>query len=157
MSDDSTRVWKMMKAIDYCMLVTHGRNGMRSRPMSSIIDLDKRTLHFLSDVKSAKDDEIQTDPEIHLAYSNGSNQFVAVQARGSVSHDRALIKMLWNPGAQAFWPDGPEKADVCVLVVQPVAAQYWDGDGKVLAAAKFAASLVTGRAVEPGEEGRTAL
>ncbi len=47
-------------------------------------------------------------------------------AQASVSRDRGLIARLWNPGAQAFWPEGPEGSDVAVITAVPERAEFWD-------------------------------
>ena len=77
---------------------------MCSRPMSSIVKPEEGKIYFLSDQRTAKDDEIAARPEVLLAYGNGASQFVSTRAHAVLSSDRALIKRLWNPGAQAFWP-----------------------------------------------------
>lgn len=106
-TDDQTRAWDLMKAIDYCMLVTHAGGSMHARPMSSIVKPDEGKIYFLSDARAAKDEEITANPDILLAYSDGKTKFVSALASATVINDRALVERLWNPGAQAFWPNGP--------------------------------------------------
>ena len=85
-SEDQTRVWDMMNDLDYCMLVTQTTTGLRSRPMSSIVKHEEGKIYFLSDTSGAKDDEIAKNPQILLAYSNGSNKFVSATATGHHQH-----------------------------------------------------------------------
>jgi general stress protein 26 len=147
----------MMRKIDYCMLVTNAGGRMRSRPMSSIVKQDEGYVYFLSDARTAKDDEIARDSQILLAYSNGSSQFVSAEATAQLSKDRALIKRLWNPGAQAFWPSGPDDHNIVAIIARPANAEFWDGPGSVVSSVKFAYALITGTAPDMGENSKVTL
>lgn len=157
MTDDAARAWSLAKDIGTCMLVTHATHGLHSRPMSSIVQQDESKIRFLADAKAGKDDEIKANPDVLLAYSNGSNKHVSIKGPATISTDRALIKRLWNPGAQAFFPAGPDAADVVVIEVSPTGAEYWDGDNSVVSAVKFAAALATGSTPKLGDSAKTNL
>jgi general stress protein 26 len=156
-SEDQTRVWDLMNDLDYCMLVTQTTNGLRSRPMSSIVKHDEGKIYFLSDTNGAKDDEIAQNPQILLAYANGSNKFVSTTATATISSDRELIKRLWNPGAQAFWPEGPDASNIVVIVAQPTGAEYWDGSNALVSTVKFAMAIVTGTKPAMGDSEKVIL
>jgi general stress protein 26 len=156
MSDSQqTRAWQLMKKLDFCMLVTHASGGLHARPMSSIVKPDVGKIYFLSDVRSAKDEEIASNPDVLLAYGNGSSQFVSTSAQASISNDRGLIRELWNPGAQAFWPNGPEDPNVIAIVATPVRAEYWEGSA--LSSVKFVFAMLTGTKPDMGENAKVRL
>ena len=157
MTDTRTRVWQMMAELDFCMLVTNSLAGLRGRPMSSIVKPEEGKIYFLSDQRTAKDDEIAARPEVLLAYGNGASQFVSTRAHAVLSSDRALIKRLWNPGAQAFWPEGPDGANVIAIVATPASAEYWDGNGGVLGSVKMAFALLTGTTPDLGDNSKVSL
>jgi len=157
MKDDQTRAWDLMSAIDYCMLVTQAGDGLHARPMSSIVKPDEGKIYFLSDASSTKDEEIANNPDILLAYSNGSSKFVSAMASASASHDRALIDRLWNPGAQAFWPKGPSDPSVIAIIAVPTHAQFWDGSNAAVSTVRFAIALMTGTKPDPGETAKVVL
>ncbi|MGL4495461.1 MAG: pyridoxamine 5'-phosphate oxidase family protein [Beijerinckiaceae bacterium] len=142
--ENEQRVWDLMRTIDFCMFTTLSGRIMRARPMSSIVHADERAIYLLSDRNGGKDEEIETHPDVCLAYSNGSSQFVSLSGTAVISTDRALIERLWNPGAQAFWPNGPRDPDVYAIVVRPSKAEYWDGNSGLVAAAKMVWSMATG-------------
>ncbi len=156
MADPVQTVWEMMKKIDFCMLVTKGGHGFMARPMSSIVDADAGLVRFLSNRDAKQIADLNLDTDVLLSYANGSD-FVATKGMATVSQDRILIKSAWNAGAQAFWPEGPETADVALITVVPHSAEYWDGDNPVVAVAKMAASLVSGRAPDMGDNRKVAL
>jgi general stress protein 26 len=151
MDDKTTHVWDMMKKIDYCMLVTSFDDGMRARPMSSIVRQDEDAIYFLTEAGSEKVADIEGDDAVLLNYSDGSTQFVSTMATARIARDRALIKRLWNVGAQAFWPEGPETAKVAVIAATPHAAEYWDGPSGIIGAAKMAIALVRRTTPDLGE------
>ncbi len=157
MTNDVQRAWDIMKSLDFCFLVSNTGEGLRSRPMSSIVMHEEEKIYFLSNAAADQLDDILADPMVLLNYGNGSNQFVSASAAAVVTKDRALIKRLWNAGAQAFWPEGPDKADVCVITTTPHAAEFWDGPSGVVSFAKLAVSLVTGSQPDMGDNRKVAL
>ena len=46
---------------------------------------------------------------------------------GRATHvdDRALVKEMWNPVVEAWFPDGAEDPDVLLLRVDADSAEYW--------------------------------
>ncbi len=157
MSDDPLRhAWAMMADLKFCHLVTRHAGKTTSKPMTALVDADAYTLHILVDTDGPTIADIESDRGILLTFSNGSEKNLVVEATASVSNDRALIKSLWNPGAQAFWPKGPETSEVRALVLAPRHAEYWEGSGGVLGPLKFAAAIVT-RSRPSGEHVSTAL
>ncbi len=157
MTDAVQTAWKMMEALDFCFLVAEREEGMRARPMSSIVKQDEDTIYILSGATSEQLTAIAALPTVLLNYSDGSRQFVSTSATATLSTDRDLIKRLWNPGAQTFWPEGPEHADVVVICATPTTSEYWDGPPGVVTLAKMAVSLVTGSKPDMGENRKVAL
>lgn len=157
MPADQDQAWAMMSEIDFCMFVTTSATKIRSRPMSSIVKKDEGCIYFLTDARAAKDDEIANNPNILLAYSDGASQFVSVEAKAELSSDRALIKRLWNPGAQAFWPSGPDDINIIAIVARPSFAEFWDGPGNVVSTVKFVYALVSGTKPDMGQNSKVNL
>jgi general stress protein 26 len=151
------RAWEMMKDIDFCMFVTQGQYGPRSRPMSSVVRKDDGAIWFLTDAGSSKDDEIEKNPEVCLSYSNGSSQFVSITGYATQTSDRAAILDIWTPSAQAFWPNGPDDAAIIAIHVQPLEGEIWDGPSGLVAAAKLAFAAVTGSKPDLGTNAKVNL
>lgn len=139
------------------MLVTRLDNQLTSRPMSHIAKSEEGSIYILTSKSADVYDEIQQHPEVLLTLSDGSSEFVSLSAEASLDDDRALIKRLWNPGAQAFWPDGPTDSDVVAIVLAPGDCEYWDGPGSVISAVKLAAAIATGTTPDFGENAKVAL
>jgi hypothetical protein len=67
------------------------------------------------------------------------------------------VKDLWNPGAQLFWPGGPEAHDVVTIVIDPGHADVWDGPGLLGGIASLVKGAVTGRSPDLGTRGAVDL
>ena len=64
----------------------------------------------------------------------------------------ARKKALWNEFVEAWFPGGPEDADVVLLKVDAGSAEYWTAPGgKPRALFEMAKARVTGSTPEPGD------
>lgn len=147
---DAKRVWDMIADIDICMFVTNTPKGMHGRPMSSIPKPEEGRVYFLTARDTVKDDEIAADNRVYLGYSKGQTH-ASVSGTASLRDDRALIERLWNPGAQAFWPEGPKDPNVIAIAVTPANAEYWDGPNPLVAGVRMAVALVRGTTPDLGD------
>ncbi len=149
---DTTRVWDMIKKIDICMFVTQSASAPRARPMSSIAKQDEGAIYILTESTSSAAQDVGGNGTVLLAYQ-GSSDHVAVAGKAEIHDDVALVKRLWSPGAEAFWPDGPEAAHVVAIKIDPDRADYWDGPNPIVSSAKFLFSLVSKQAPDMGDRG----
>src|ERR1039457_4169577 len=58
------RVWDIIEKVGVCMLTTQFAGGLRARPIEARIDRDAGLIFFVTDVHSAKHDEIDTAPNV---------------------------------------------------------------------------------------------
>lgn len=156
-AEAKARAWEMMEKLDFAMYTTRKGNSLKARPMSTIVKSDEGKIYILTHSTGDAVAETRAEMNVLLSYGNGSNKFVATQAKAELSHDKGLIKRLWNPGAQAFWPDGPDKSDVTAIVLSPVAAEFWDGPGGIAGTAKFIYGLATGTVPDMGDNAAVRL
>lgn len=150
------RVWEMLKAIDIAMLVTRSSEGIRGRPMSTIPSPEKGVVYILTESDSSAARDIRVDGSVFLAYQ-GRGDHVALEGQATVNPEQGLVKDLWNPGAEMFWPRGPEAHDVVTLVIDPLHADVWDGPGLLRGIAKIVAGAVKGRSPDLGTRGEADL
>lgn len=143
-------VWTKLEKFRDCMLVTQDAEGMRARPMSPIFRAEAGEIWFLSGADGMKDDEIHQSNDVCLTFSS-NGLHVSLSGQGSVTRDRKTIEDLWNPGAQAFFPNGPSDPDVVAIRVAPTKAEVWDGPGAVVGMVKMATAYVTGSQPDMGE------
>jgi general stress protein 26 len=151
------KVWDLLEKFQAAMLVTQPPGGhFSARPMSHIVRANEGRVYILTEraTQSAKD--IAAHPAALLTLADGK-RYVSLNVHGEVSTDRALIEDLWNPGAQAFWPEGASSTKVCALVLRPHSGEYWDGDNTLLAGIKLALANLTGSPPDFGDHGTARL
>jgi general stress protein 26 len=150
------RVWQMLKEIDIAMLVTRSSGGLRGRPMSTIPMPERGVIYILTEAQSPAARDIRVEGDVFLSYQ-GKGDHVALEGTAQVNADKALVQALWNPGAQVFWPQGPDAHDVVTLVVDPGRADVWEGPGLLRGIGEIVAAAVNGRSPDLGERGQAEL
>jgi general stress protein 26 len=150
--DQIERVWDIAEKIGTCMVSTVAGGGLRSRPMHAMPDRESGCLWFITDNRGAKEEEINSSPEICLAFAEPrNNTFLSITGRADIRQDADRARALWNNEAQAWWPNGPTDPNVRVLRVVPQSAEYWDTRGNsVIVALKLAAARYSGKEPELG-------
>ncbi len=140
--NDEDRVWALMKKIGFCMLSTRVGDNIRARPMAAHVVPKDHAVYFLADAASEKDSEIDSNPNVSLAFADASaNKYVAATGRAVVSNDRAKIHELWSTPAKAWW-DNADDPQIRVIKVSLIDAQYWDSPGTIVSTIKMLAAAV---------------
>ncbi len=151
------RVWELVEKLHIAMLVTWDGERQRARPMAAMADRDGHAIHFLTDVRGIKDDQIEKFPTVLLTFADeGHNNYVSLSGRAAVLNDRAKIAELWSPFAKAWW-ESPEDANIRLVKVTPDDAEYWDAPGGPIAEIKMLAAAVTGGTPNLGENEKVRL
>lgn len=148
---DLDRVWQLMEAIRLCMLSTWDGRRIHSRPMAALVRRDESAIHFLTDERAHKDDEIRRWPRVCLAFADTDGQtYVSVSGTARIDADREKITQLWSAGAKVWWGD-PDNPNLRLLTVAPEEAEFWDSPGALISNLKVAFALATGTHLSPGE------
>lgn len=134
------------------MLTTVDSDGkLVSRPMALQRLDDDGTLWFLTGRDSAKAEQLERDPRINVAFQSRGT-WISVAGRGTLVEQRDTIHDLWNAGADAWFPDGPDSPEAIALRVDPGTAEYWDTPGgRVASVLAYAKSKLTGDRPDIGE------
>ncbi len=140
-----------------CMFITFSDSRpLPSRPMAlQTVDTDGK-LYFFSAKNSDKNHEIKEDAAVQLVFlNNGSSEYLSVFGTAKISQDRAKIRELWSAWAKAWFQDGPDDPNLSLITVQPEESMYWDTKhNKMVQLMKIAASIVTGKTMDDGVEGK---
>jgi general stress protein 26 len=149
-----TRVWDVVENVGICMLATRFRGGLRARPLEARPDRDRGVIHFLIDVRGAKDDEIAAAPEVCLIFVDPKEKvYLSLSGHAEVVRDIKQIASLWNANQQVWWPGGPRDPNVRLLRVEPELAEFWDGPASpAVVTHEFAKARATGRKPNLGEK-----
>ena len=149
-------LWEKIKEVQVAMMTTIQPDGsLRSRPMwtqSEEGDFNGTIWFFTAD-ESAKVDEIEKDRAVNLSYAaRDKSVYVSVSGRAEVVTDRAKMKELWNPMAKAWFPDGLDTPELCLLRIDVEKAEYWDENKpKLLELLDTVRAVVTGTRPDGGE------
>ena len=151
--DNIDRVWDIIEKTGVCMLTTQSSGGLRARPLEARPDREAGLLFFVTDIHSAKEDEIEATPDVGLVFIDSSDKaYLSITGRARVMRDAELIKAAWRNTDEVWWPGGPGDPNVCVLRIEPATAELWDGPASpVVTAFEFAKARLTGAEPKLGE------
>jgi len=122
---------KLIAQFDTAMVVTHGPDGLRSRPLAIAKnghDPGDEVLYFSTSIESGKVADLQSDAEVNVSMQE-KRQFVSLTGRARVTRDRALIDRLWSEDWKIWFPRGKDDPTLSILVIEPREAAYWDISG----------------------------
>jgi general stress protein 26 len=153
-TDSVKKLGELIKDHKFGMLTTvHEDGSLRSRPMATQqIEFDG-DLWFFTGRSTTKVQELQTHQQVNVAYANpDDNSYVSVSGTASIVKDKEKARQLWNPVYKAWFPEGLEDPDLCLLKVEVQGAEYWDSpNSKVVQLAGFVKAMVTGQRFHPGD------
>lgn len=71
---DINRVWDIIERVGVCMLTTQFAGGLRARPLEARADREAGLIFFVTDVHSAKENEIAAAPDVGIAFIDQDDQ-----------------------------------------------------------------------------------
>jgi general stress protein 26 len=151
--DSIKKLKELLEGIDFCMMTTMDGGQLRCRPMSTqVAEFDGEVWFFTRD-NTHKMEELAKDDRVCLGYSSPDDStYVSVSGRGEMSKDRAKMEELWNPILTAWFPDGLDDPNICLIKVTAEQAEYWDASsGKLVQLFGFVKALATGQEADYGE------
>jgi general stress protein 26 len=150
--DNLDRVWDIIEKVGVTMLTTQFPGGRRARPLEARPERDVGLIWFVTDVRSGKEHEIETEHDVCLVFIDAeAKAYLSITARAEVRHDHAKAAEIWKSTDNMWW-SGPDDPNVCVLRVRPVTAELWDGPSSAAVAAfEFAKARITGAKPNLGE------
>lgn len=154
------KIKELAEDIRTCMFCTEVENlPFKTRPMATLDIDDEGNLWFMSNINSNKNDEIKTDDQVQLIYSKGGDShFLSVSGKAFIETDQQRIDELWNVYIKAWFQGGKKDPNISVIKVVPEQAYYWDTvHGKMISLIKIAASVISGKSMDDGIEGKISL
>lgn len=128
---DTTYLLKLIREIKIAMFTTVNADGIIfTRPMvTPAIDEDEfdGTLWFFSKKNSLKNNSIENDQHVNLAYSRpDKHHYISVSGRAIISHDKELMFKLWDPQFKLWFPEGLMDPELSLIGVKVENAEIWD-------------------------------
>ena len=159
MTDDTTRrVAELLKDERFGMFTTTASDGtLTSRPMAmQEVEFDG-DLWFFAARSSRKVTHIDSNSRVNVAVSS-ADTWISLYGRAAVVTDEAKKKELWNAGVAAWFPDGPDDAEIVLIKVTGESAEYWDNPGgRIATAFSLIKAKVTGEPYSGGENEKVDL
>jgi general stress protein 26 len=154
------KIRDLAKDINIAMLCTNLSNTPISTcPMATQEVDDAGQIWFLSVKNSNHNHDIEQDGRAQLIYAH-PNQFAFLSLYGTaeILDDRQKIEELWSPEAKIWFQKGKDDPNISLIRFLPEEGYYWDTKtNKMIAFLKMAASLVTGKTMDDGIEGKLKL
>jgi general stress protein 26 len=157
MTSSAERAWDIIEKVGICMLTTRTSKGdLRSRPVEARPSRDEGCIYVVTDIRSAKEFEIERDPHLGLTLTDQqSNVYLAIAAYGAVTTNLTQIKRWWR-STDSLWWKGPDDPNVCVLQAALTSGSMWDGpSSKAVELFEFIKAKVTGTEPNLGENRKT--
>lgn len=150
---------ELIKDVNIAMLTTMDGGVLRSRPMQTQEFEFDGDLWFFIGKNTHKADEIERDNRVNVSYAAPSdNTYVSVSGAASIVEDKAKIEELWNPILKAWFPEGLDDPNLCLLKVSVEQAEYWDATSStIIQIVGFVKALVTGQQADGGENKKITL
>ncbi len=153
------KVFEMIADAMFAMFGTYDVAGnAHSRPMVAI-EREGDVLWFFTRADSRKASELARDPRVTIDYADsGSQNYVSLVGRATVSQDPAKAKELWSEPLRTWFPDGPEDPAVALLRVEIESAEYWDSPSSAMVHAYgYVKARLTGKPPTPGDVGHVEM
>ena len=150
------KLQSLISDIGTCMFFTNTQTGIHNTRPMAVIEVDMNgSLWFFANQQSSKVKDIEKDSNVHLVFASPSkDSYVDLRGRASIEQDRKSIEDKWNPIIKAWFPEGKNDPDLCLIKVKTDEAHYWDTEStKMVEILKMVASLVTGKQLAEGVHG----
>jgi general stress protein 26 len=146
------RVWEIIERVGVCMMTTRFSAGLRARPLEARPERSGGTIWFLTDLRSDKEREIEKWHAVGLVFIDAkAAAYLSITARAQIRRDHAKAAEIWKSTDEMWW-QGPDDSNVCVLRVEPLIAELWDGpSSRMISTFEFVKSQLTGSEPDLGE------
>lgn len=139
---------KITKGIKFAMLTTidADRGALVSRPMTlQQVEFDG-DLWFFANRTSEMVNQIENNINVNLAFSNPKDMsFLSAQGNAAIVDDVKKAKQMWNPMYKAWFPEGIEDPNLCLLKISVHSADYWESpDSRIVRLVGLAKAIITG-------------
>ncbi|MCP9236696.1 pyridoxamine 5'-phosphate oxidase family protein [Lewinella sp. JB7] len=154
------KIKKIATDEDITMFCTNlGARPFSTTPMSTQQVEDDGSIWFFSAKDSDRNADLQRDPEAQLIYSSTSDQeYLSLYGEARVVYNLDKAKELWSPMVKTWFQEGPSDPNLSLIHFKPKEGYYWDTQhGKVVAFAKMAASVVSGKTMDDGVSGKISV
>ena len=160
MSDpnDVQKVAKLVEEFRFAMLTTIGAGGkLVARPMTvQEVEFDG-DLWFIVARDSHSVNELMSNPTAGVSFASNET-WVSLSGTAEMIDDSRKLSELWNPGVEAWFPEGPDDSNIVLIKFTADGAEYWDTPGgRIASIISFVKAKVTGQPYDGGDNTKVEL
>ncbi|MEJ7585962.1 MAG: pyridoxamine 5'-phosphate oxidase family protein [Ferruginibacter sp.] len=151
-----SKLQALLQDIGTCMFLTDTHAGINNTRPMAVIEVDVNgNVWFFTNKNSAKVKDIEKDSNVHLVFASpAKDSYVDLRGRASIELDQKSIEEKWKPIIKAWFPEGKNDPDICLIKVKTDEAHYWDTNStKMVQILKIVTSIVTGKQLAEGVHG----
>ena len=121
---------RLMRKLDFCMLVTQGARGaLNSRPMSNNRDVNFRgDAYFFTDGKTQKVRDIAANPQVSLNFEGARGLFISVKGKAKLIKDKETFAEHWVDDLGRWFKKGIDTPGLTLIHVKGAKLRYWKWD-----------------------------
>ncbi|WP_424464171.1 pyridoxamine 5'-phosphate oxidase family protein [Pseudoclavibacter helvolus] len=148
-AEEVAKIAKLVKEFRFGMLTTIEASGsLVAHPLTIQEAEFDGDLWFLIQNDSTTVRNLTGDPRAGVALSS-NDSWVSLSGTAGIVDAPEKLRELWNPAAEAWFPNGPEDPNVGVLKFTATGGQYWDTPGgRIATAFSFLKSKVSGEPMD---------
>ena len=152
MSDDlKTIFWERMTHIRAGMLSPEGADP---RPMAHTPRPDDHALWFITaDGTDVADAAKAGKAARHIVASSGGHLYGWIDGILAAEENPEKLDDIWSPMAAAWFDEGREDEDICLVSFRPTKAELWSTDGMAKTLYEFSKAGLGGGKPDVGEHG----
>lgn len=161
--NDEQRFGELIKDTKFVMFTTldQNRSFINSRPMTVLEKEFDGELWFFASHSSDLVKQIENYALVNLTFSNAKDfSFLSARGFAEVVQDKDKQQELWNPFHLAWFSQGVDDPDLCLIKVVVKSVDYWKSpDSKLVRMVGFTKSILSGKKHNPalGDHGHLEL
>lgn len=126
-AEDRSKLWRLIEKIRVGMLTTRDGEVLRSRPMHVVTDRDTDSLWLFAHRSDHQTSEVSRRPDINLSFVDRDEEtYVSVSGVAQIVEDRTKASQFWAPEIAAWYPEGFDDPELCLVQIRLIQAEYWD-------------------------------
>ncbi|MEO6651066.1 MAG: pyridoxamine 5'-phosphate oxidase family protein [Ilumatobacteraceae bacterium] len=155
--DPSKSLSELAKPGTTLMVATRDQGTVESRPLT-VAEVEGSRLSILIDTTADWSGGLTDGDWTHATISDTRhNDFASMTGTLSTDTDSARIDELWNPFADAYFPDGRESPGIAIMDIDVESGSYWDSPDGRLGSVISLVKAKLGSAEQAGEHGDITL
>jgi general stress protein 26 len=122
-------VERIIKAVEYCWLISRAEGGIRTRPMGRILAQpgeDELTIRFLTDGRSQKAADIRRSQNVTLIFQKeAEDAYVSLEGTARLNETKEYVQALWKGSYSRYFPTNEDRAHAAFIEVEITRMELW--------------------------------